>query len=98
MSTLIKSIKSCDFILAVSTNQLMILCNDLFYLSTRCAVGYHDYPACKPCDCFYNGTYGHVCTPSYGTKCPCLPGFAGNKCNRCAYGYYGFPNCKCENM
>ena len=30
---------------------------------SACADGYYDYPDCKPCDCFANGTVYVPCTP-----------------------------------
>ena len=61
-----------------------------------CNVGYYDYPNCKPCDCFQNGTQGEICQVG-GKQCPCLENFDGLNCDRCAPGYYNFPEClPCE--
>ena len=61
----------------------------------ECANGYYDWPACKPCDCNYNGTEGGVCEVG-GGQCPCKVNYEGLNCDRCAYGYFNFPQCTCK--
>ncbi|XP_076800337.1 laminin subunit alpha-5-like isoform X2 [Clavelina lepadiformis] len=62
----------------------------------RCAPGYYDFPECRPCDCYYNGTLNDVCLP-VGDACPCKYNFAGKYCDECAAGFYLFPTCDaCE--
>ncbi|KAI1304937.1 Laminin subunit alpha [Halotydeus destructor] len=58
----------------------------------RCSYGYTEYPLCRPCDCFPNGTQGQVCELRTG-DCPCLDAFAGRDCRQCAEGFFGFPKC-----
>ena len=66
---------------------------------TACADGYYDYPDCKPCDCFANGTRLMdngipFCVSDTGElECPCLPNFAGAFCDQCAPGFFNFPEC-----
>jgi len=70
---------------------------------SSCAQGYYDYPDCKPCACFPNGTLADdngipVCT-SVGEElqCPCKDNFGGEFCDECAEGYFNFPECTpCE--
>ncbi|CAG0898967.1 unnamed protein product [Cyprideis torosa] len=57
-----------------------------------CSPGYYDYPRCKPCDCFQNGTVGQLCETG-GGQCPCQPNYTGKNCRECAPGYYSFPDC-----
>lgn len=57
-----------------------------------CSFGYFDYPNCKPCECFLNGTRGYHCE-AHGGACPCKPNYSGKFCKECADGYYDFPNC-----
>ncbi|ERL89440.1 hypothetical protein D910_06807 [Dendroctonus ponderosae] len=58
-----------------------------------CSFGYYDYPDCKPCDCFLNGTVNQQCAPLEGV-CQCKPNFGGRSCKECAPGYFNFPECK----
>ncbi|KAK9686926.1 Laminin N-terminal (Domain VI), partial [Popillia japonica] len=61
-----------------------------------CSFGYYDFPDCKPCDCFLNGTYGLQCEANDG-QCPCKVNFGGKFCKECSANYYNFPECKdCE--
>nr|ABY40628.1 alpha 3,4,5-laminin [Ciona savignyi] len=61
-----------------------------------CAPGYYDFPECRACDCYYNGTLNDVCLP-VGDACPCKYNFAGKYCDECAAGFYNFPQCDvCE--
>nr|XP_039265768.1 laminin subunit alpha-5-like isoform X2 [Styela clava] len=58
----------------------------------RCATGYHLFPECPPCPCFYNGTRDNVCLPVHDA-CPCKYNYAGMYCDECAAGFYNFPDC-----
>ncbi|KRT86422.1 hypothetical protein AMK59_1178, partial [Oryctes borbonicus] len=61
-----------------------------------CSFGYYDYPRCKPCDCFLNGTHDLQCEASDG-QCRCKINFGGKYCKECAPNFYKFPECKdCE--
>ncbi|ELT98554.1 hypothetical protein CAPTEDRAFT_83551, partial [Capitella teleta] len=59
----------------------------------ECAIGFFDWPRCRPCECNVNGTQNQVCQVG-GGECPCKPNYEGTNCDQCAYGYYGFPDCK----
>nr|CAB3263372.1 laminin subunit alpha-5 [Phallusia mammillata] len=62
----------------------------------RCAPGYYDFPECRLCDCYYNGTLDGVCLP-INDACPCKYNYAGKYCNECARGFFNFPKCDvCE--
>jgi len=75
-----------------------------------CAFGYVDYPTCRPCDCYINGTTSGQCefskkkSSDEGEKegeteilCPCKENFDGPECRKCAPKFYSFPNCtSCE--
>lgn len=75
-----------------------------------CSFGYVDYPTCRPCDCYRNGTTSEQCefsrkqyAPEEENKgelevtCPCKENFDGPECRRCAPKFYSFPNCtSCE--
>ncbi|TRY60964.1 hypothetical protein TCAL_05712 [Tigriopus californicus] len=69
---------------------------------SACADGYYDYPECKPCDCFANGTILQdngmpFCVAEGVVQCPCLENFSGAFCDQCAEGYFNFPECTpCE--
>ena len=70
---------------------------------SACADGYYDYPDCKPCDCFANGTVlmenGLPFCVAEGTlQCPCLENFSGAFCDECAEGFFGFPDCNRKFM
>ncbi|XP_050541070.1 laminin subunit alpha [Daktulosphaira vitifoliae] len=58
-----------------------------------CSEGYYDYPECKPCECFPEGTRGKQCENN-GGMCPCKQNFGGQFCYQCAEGFYDFPECK----
>jgi len=58
----------------------------------RCSPGYYDFPACKQCDCYYNGTRNDACLPR-NDACPCKYNFAGKYCNECRAGFFNFPSC-----
>ncbi|XP_034480299.1 laminin subunit alpha [Drosophila innubila] len=58
-----------------------------------CAYGYYNYPQCRECECYLNGTNGYNCEAVNGI-CPCKTNFAGALCKECAESYYGFPECK----
>ncbi|CAG9771124.1 unnamed protein product [Ceutorhynchus assimilis] len=58
-----------------------------------CSFGYYDYPNCKQCECFINGTINQQCAP-YDGSCACKENFGGKDCKECAPGYYNFPECK----
>ncbi|XP_018008782.1 laminin subunit alpha [Hyalella azteca] len=62
----------------------------------QCNFGYYDYPLCKPCDCFRNGTRGGICEVG-GGQCPCEENYKGLNCDQCRNTYYGFPECKACN-
>ena len=65
--------------------------------------GYYDYPDCKPCPCFPEGTLEDgssglpVCVieDEVGSdlQCPCRENYSGAFCDECAPGYYNFPDC-----
>ncbi|KAF7271317.1 hypothetical protein GWI33_015789 [Rhynchophorus ferrugineus] len=57
-----------------------------------CSFGYYDYPTCKPCECFINGTVNLQCAPQDGA-CECKANFGGKNCKECAPGYFNFPEC-----
>jgi len=59
----------------------------------QCAPGYYDFPTCKECDCYYNGTLNDICLP-VDDACPCKYNFAGMYCDMCAPTFYDFPTCK----
>ena len=70
-----------------------------------CAFGYIDYPTCRPCDCYIQGTTSEQCEftkvqeEKSEKKCPCKENYAGSECRKCAPKYYAFPNCtscQCE--
>lgn len=62
----------------------------------QCNEGYYDYPNCKPCDCFQQGTEGGVCQVG-GGQCPCKNNYVGLNCDQCAPNYYKLPDClDCE--
>lgn len=62
----------------------------------RCAVGYYDFPACRPCRC-PNG----VCNEETG-ECVCPQNVEGRGCDRCAPDTYGYDplagcvDCECD--
>ncbi|XP_039265221.2 laminin subunit alpha-5-like isoform X2 [Styela clava] len=58
----------------------------------KCAPGYHMFPECELCPCFYNGTRDGICLPE-NDICPCKYNFAGKYCSECAAGFYNFPDC-----
>ena len=70
---------------------------------SACAQGYYDYPDCKPCPCFANGTIEDtssglpVCVieddSGSDLQCPCRENYSGTFCDECAPGYYNFPDC-----
>ena len=65
---------------------------------SACADGYYDYPNCKECECFSNGTVLQdsgipFCVAAGVLQCPCKENFAGAFCNECAEGYFNFPEC-----
>ena len=70
---------------------------------SACAEGYYDYPDCKPCPCFPEGTLEDensglpVCVfeDELGSdlQCPCRDNYSGTFCDECAPGYYNFPDC-----
>ena len=49
-----------------------------------CAVGYRDYPHCKPCPCSLAGTVGGQCSG----ECHCKRHVTGPRCDRCRAGYF----------
>ncbi|KAJ8973563.1 hypothetical protein NQ317_009587 [Molorchus minor] len=57
-----------------------------------CSFGYYDYPNCKPCECYMNGTINLQCSATDG-NCTCLPNFGGKYCKECAPGNFNFPEC-----
>ncbi|XP_050301015.1 laminin subunit alpha [Anthonomus grandis grandis] len=58
-----------------------------------CSFGFYDYPTCKPCECFINGTLSEQCEPKDGV-CWCKDNFGGPSCSECAPGFFNFPECK----
>ncbi|OQR73577.1 laminin subunit alpha-like [Tropilaelaps mercedesae] len=61
-----------------------------------CADGFYNYPNCKACDCFRNGTEGGLCHNN-GQPCPCKRNFGGEFCKECASGFFNHPVCQsCE--
>ncbi|CAK9302646.1 unnamed protein product [Gordionus sp. m RMFG-2023] len=58
-----------------------------------CNKGYYDFPSCKPCECFGNGTTGEICQYQDG-YCPCKYNYQGKSCHQCTPGYFNFPNCE----
>nr|XP_018899369.1 PREDICTED: laminin subunit alpha-1 [Bemisia tabaci] len=52
---------------------------------------------CLPCQCSPIGSVGSCAPDDLGGKvagsCECLPGFAGELCDRCAIGFHNYPNC-----
>jgi len=50
----------------------------------RCAVGYRDYPYCKPCPCNMAGTIGGQCSGN----CQCKRHATGPRCDRCKAGFF----------
>ncbi|KAJ8933880.1 hypothetical protein NQ314_013733 [Rhamnusium bicolor] len=58
----------------------------------KCSFGYYDYPNCKPCECYLNGTRNLQCSV-YDGECTCLPNFGGKYCKECAPSFYNFPEC-----
>ncbi|XP_060535680.1 laminin subunit alpha [Cylas formicarius] len=57
-----------------------------------CSFGYFDYPRCRECECFLNGTLDLQCSAKDGT-CTCRPNYGGDYCKQCSPGYYNFPEC-----
>ncbi|KAB0790802.1 hypothetical protein PPYR_15312 [Photinus pyralis] len=61
-----------------------------------CRFGYYNYPDCKPCDCYLNGTETSQCEARNG-ECLCKYNYGGKYCKQCADQYYNFPDCQpCE--
>ncbi|KAL1517260.1 hypothetical protein ABEB36_001047 [Hypothenemus hampei] len=61
-----------------------------------CSFGHYDYPNCKPCGCYLNGTINQQCSPFDGL-CSCKENFGGDDCKQCAPGFFNFPECNaCE--
>lgn len=58
----------------------------------RCNFGYYQYPECKQCECFINGTRGSECEANNG-QCQCKPAYGGKFCRECSQEYFGYPNC-----
>ncbi|XP_076973275.1 laminin subunit alpha-5 [Tamandua tetradactyla] len=52
-----------------------------------CAPGFHDYPACHPCDCHEAGTTPDVCDPLTG-QCYCKENVQGPRCAQCRLGTF----------
>ncbi|KAF5306067.1 hypothetical protein FQA39_LY09045 [Lamprigera yunnana] len=62
----------------------------------KCSFGYYDYPNCKLCECYLNGTEHVQCEPDNG-QCHCKYNYGGKFCKECADQYYNFPDCQpCE--
>ncbi|KRZ88222.1 Laminin-like protein epi-1 [Trichinella sp. T8] len=62
-----------------------------------CSFGHYDFPECKPCECFINGTSDALCSPDHIGQCHCKENFGGLLCYECRQGYFGFPACrKCD--
>ncbi|KAK3929045.1 Laminin subunit alpha [Frankliniella fusca] len=57
-----------------------------------CNTGYFDYPECKECECFINGTRGNMCE-AVGGQCQCKQAYGGRFCKECAQEYFGYPDC-----
>ena len=73
------------------------------------AQGYYDYPDCKACPCYPDGTLEDetglpICVTEGGEgsggggsgsnlQCPCKENYGGTFCDECAPGYYNFPDC-----
>ncbi|XP_061878635.1 laminin subunit alpha-3-like isoform X1 [Entelurus aequoreus] len=55
----------------------------------QCAVGYHRFPECVPCDCEQGGVKHDVCHPDTG-KCLCKKNVAGIRCDTCRDGSFYF--------
>ncbi|KRZ28597.1 Laminin-like protein epi-1 [Trichinella pseudospiralis] len=59
-----------------------------------CSFGHYNFPECKPCECFVNGTTDALCSPDHVGHCHCKENFGGLLCRECRPGYFGFPACQ----
>lgn len=59
---------------------------------SRCKTGDHNFPYCKPCNCFIPGSVNANCN-KYG-QCKCKPNYTGWRCDRCQKKQWGFPVCR----
>lgn len=48
---------------------------------------------CVPCNCSQFGSVSDDCNDQ--GQCHCVPGVAGEKCDRCAHGFYAFQDGGC---
>ena len=58
--------------------------------------GYYGLDAglgCLPCNCSTSGSVSDDCTQE--GRCHCVPGVAGEKCDRCARGFYAYEDGGC---
>jgi len=50
-------------------------------------------PGCLPCNCSMSGSLSDDCTEE--GRCHCVPGVAGEKCDRCARGFHAYQDGGC---